>query len=142
MNTSDKALRRYWKFVEKTDGCWLWTGRDFVGNGYARFYWGCKPIVRVYVHRFAYFLAYGELDDGLVIHHTCGNKLCVNPDHLQAMTQAEHMLEHDLHRLGNEAQDRLREAEGALTYYAEGNTDASGKLAKRHLERWNDGNDQ
>lgn len=31
---------------------------------------------------------------------------------------------------------RLREAEKALRYYAEGNTDASGALARRHLEKW------
>lgn len=31
---------------------------------------------------------------------------------------------------------RLKEAEDALRYYAEGETDASGNLAKRHLEKW------
>lgn len=39
-------------------------------------------------------------------------------------------------RLGLLPKGRLREAEKALRYYAEGKTDASGHLAKRHLEKW------
>jgi hypothetical protein len=48
------------------------------------------PRVTLFAHRIAYLLAFGELDDSLVIHHTCENKLCVNPRHLLAMSLADH----------------------------------------------------
>lgn len=67
------------------DSCWVWTGS--VGNrGYGRFKVG--PDNR-YAHRVAYRFAYGEVPDGLVVDHLCENVLCVNPLHLEAVTQAE-----------------------------------------------------
>ena len=42
----------------------------------------------VLAHRYAYYLAYGKIPEGLVISHDCNNKKCVNPKHLKATTQA------------------------------------------------------
>lgn len=33
--------------------------------------------------------------DGMVVHHTCGIKACVNPEHLVLMTPREHLRLHD-----------------------------------------------
>ena len=40
-------------------------------------------------HRLAYEDAYGTIPDGLHIDHTCCNRGCMNPEHLEAVTQEE-----------------------------------------------------
>lgn len=46
-------------------------------------------------HRFTYELIAGEISDGLTIDHLCRNRCCVNPDHMQPVTQAENLLRGD-----------------------------------------------
>ena len=43
-------------------------------------------------HRVAYEKAYGPIPEGLVIDHLCRNGLCVNPEHLEAVTRKENIL--------------------------------------------------
>lgn len=40
-------------------------------------------------HRYSYRIHHGAIAEGLVIHHTCFCKRCVNPNHLEAVTVAE-----------------------------------------------------
>jgi len=56
---------------------------------------------RMGAHVLAFMLAYGELPYGYDVHHACGNTLCVNPEHLVAMTRSEHKTEHS--PLGDDA---------------------------------------
>jgi len=42
-------------------------------------------------HRFSFTLHLGEIPDGLELDHLCKNKLCVKPDHLEAVTHAENV---------------------------------------------------
>ena len=77
------VIPNFWKRVDKTGGCWKWTGA-INSWGYGQF--GTKgKFIRA--HRFAYELIKGEIPPGLVLDHLCGNRSCVNPDHLEAVTQ-------------------------------------------------------
>lgn len=81
----NKYIPHFLSKVEQTNSCWNWLG-DKKGNGYGQIYDG---IGYVFVHRFAYELYKGEIPNGLVIDHLCRNRICVNPDHLEAVTQKE-----------------------------------------------------
>ena len=80
---------RFWRFVNKTEGCWEWTGsiRHF---GYGQF--GVSAGVIVMAHRYSWILAGRELPPkGLVLMHSCDNPRCVRPDHLRVGTQRENV---------------------------------------------------
>lgn len=71
---------RFWAKVQKTDGCWLWTGsRD--EKGYGRI--GIDGVNRR-AHQVAYELTYGARPAGAMICHHCDVTNCVRPDHLYA----------------------------------------------------------
>lgn len=86
---TDKDIARFWAKVDKSGGCWTWTGAAIpnkVGNKYGHIKFADNM---VYAHRFVYALAHGECPTNLVIDHICHNTLCVNPNHLQAVTQQQ-----------------------------------------------------
>lgn len=78
---------RFWPYVEKTDGCWLWTGRkNRDGYGYVSI--DSKPVG---AHRIAYSLNVGAIPDGLFVLHRCDTPPCVNPSHLFLGTNTDNM---------------------------------------------------
>lgn len=82
---------RFWAKVNKTDACWLWTGRlDTHGYGEVRT-GGMKRRRFHRAHRVAYELLVGPIPDGLVIDHLCRVRNCVNPEHLEPVTNAENI---------------------------------------------------
>lgn len=64
--------------------CWTWTGA-LTSRGYSCLDVGGK---RVLGHRHVYELLVGPIPDGLTIDHLCRNKRCINPAHLEPVTQA------------------------------------------------------
>lgn len=84
------VIRRFLSKVEANGmGCWDWqgttSGRETVPYGQIR----VDGKVR-WAHRVSYAIFNGGLLDGLDVHHTCENTLCVNPAHLKAETRSEH----------------------------------------------------
>lgn len=74
---------RFWDKVEPTGFCWNWiASRD--SSGYGQIGIDGRPVK---AHRVAYELLVGPILAGLVIDHLCRNKSCVNPDHLEPVTQ-------------------------------------------------------
>lgn len=80
--------RLYAKIKYLDNGCWLWTGKT-KSNGYGQFTIDKKYI---YVHRFSYEYHKAFIPEGLVIDHLCRNRACVNPDHLEPVTQRINLL--------------------------------------------------
>lgn len=85
----DKTLaeRFHEKYVVNPEtGCWEWQAAKFAGGGYALLAIDGTPR---HAHRVAYELLVGPITEGLVIDHLCCVAHCVNPDHLQQVTQEE-----------------------------------------------------
>jgi len=81
---------RFLAKVDKTeDGCWNWTAAC-ISVGYGNFK---VPGGHILAHRWAYENLGGrELDAGLVIDHLCRNRRCVNPAHLEQVTNRENCI--------------------------------------------------
>lgn len=80
-------LVRFWAAVTKTPTCWLWTASTRKGYG------GFRAFGRiVQSHRFAYEHFRGPIPPGLTVDHLCRVKRCVNPDHLEVVTNRVNVL--------------------------------------------------
>ena len=89
------VIERFYSKVNFNDesNCWEWTGGKF-SNGYG-FFKVNKKMLRA--HRFSYEYFKGTLQTDQHIHHTCKNKICVNPDHLQQLLPKEHSYNSSFH---------------------------------------------
>ena len=82
---------RFWNRVEKSDGCWAWTG-DKHPFGY-----GVIAIIvnrhrtRILAHRYSFMLHNGPIHRTDVVMHSCDNPSCVNPAHLSVGTQKDNI---------------------------------------------------
>lgn len=93
MRRKHKALSdRFWPKVSKdADGCWLWTaclnkaGYGKIGAGGGKTGWRLA-------HRVSYEMRHGPVPDGLELDHLCRVRRCVNPDHLEPVTQRVNLM--------------------------------------------------
>ena len=83
-------IEKFWSLVEvhHPSNCWIWCGtKDAYGYGnFPVIVDGTRRTLKS--HRVAYHLLIGPFADDA--HHLCKNKPCVNPDHIQTITNVEH----------------------------------------------------
>lgn len=81
------------KITDPETGCWRWT-RQVHANGYGIITIGKRN--QVLVHRIAYRLWVGPIPEGYQIDHVyergCRYRDCINPMHLEAVTQRENLM--------------------------------------------------
>lgn len=61
------------------NGCWIWN-KSCSTSGYGQF---ILDGVNYGAHRYSYEKTFGEVKDGNVVRHKCGNTRCCNPEHLE-----------------------------------------------------------
>jgi hypothetical protein len=78
---------RFWKYVAFSLGsdCWIWIGPR--SSSYKLWY----PVFAINgfhfkSHRIMYQMTHGRITRKLEVHHECRNTMCVNPNHLKAVT--------------------------------------------------------
>ncbi len=84
-----KEVARFFDKVNITRHCWLWSAAKY-RNGYGAFSF-CGGNIKA--HRFSYELFVGPIEMGKLILHRreCGNRNCVNPNHLYMGTHRDNM---------------------------------------------------
>lgn len=73
--------------VDIKTNCWFWLGGKT--SGYSMFVFNNKTVLG---HRWFYEQKNGVIPKGLQIDHLCRNRSCVNPEHLEAVTQKVNLL--------------------------------------------------
>jgi hypothetical protein len=87
-------MERFWKKVKRStpDRCWLWTAATD-DNGYGAFKINGH---KRGAHVIAYELCVGVVPSNHVVMHSCDNRCCVNPAHLETGTQLDNIRDMDL----------------------------------------------
>lgn len=107
-----QTLPRY--DVDPETGCWVWRGCKRNGYGFAR-----KDHRNVMAHRRMYELHVGPIHEGMQLDHLCRNRACVNPEHLEVVTQTVNIRRGASAKLSMETAYAIRQryAEGGITAY-------------------------
>lgn len=89
--------------IDEVSGCWIWTGPTSgtkCNEGYPRMSLDGQTVS---VHRVTAMLAFGFLHSRRQVDHTCRNRLCVNPAHLELVTHKQNCRRRDLARPDKES---------------------------------------
>lgn len=94
MSWSDEIRHKAQEYIRArvevdANGCWLWTrARRDTGYANSQFFDGVRR--EQLGHRLSYRAFKGEIPAGFQIDHVCRVRICVNPEHLRALSQSEH----------------------------------------------------
>lgn len=88
MTAQARLTERFWSKVDRTESCWLWTA-VLNSAGYGRFHLDGKMRL---AHRVAYEGMVGAIPEAAQLDHLCRTRRCVNPSHLEPVTQRENIL--------------------------------------------------
>jgi hypothetical protein len=89
--TFDEMMARYVRPEPGPNGCWQWVGSfETTGYGRARPLKGHAKISMA--HRLVYEHLKGPIPADWHVHHHCGVRSCVRPDHLEPMPAKIHIL--------------------------------------------------
>jgi hypothetical protein len=82
--------KRFYGPAQESPSCKRWKGTHRKHDG--------RPVTGdgEYAYRLEWERCNGPLPPDRVLHHTCGNVWCVEPAHLEPMSQADHVRAHDL----------------------------------------------
>lgn len=114
LKNQESILERIMSQVEKTDYCWNWTGRTSGKNHrYGQISLGGRQTM---VHRIVFEELVRPLEAGETLDHTCRNKLCCNPTHLEAIPLRENVKRMHAYRSLQREIDRLVDFVESLGY--------------------------
>lgn len=82
LSRPDVEARFFANVTENHVGCWVFASLDVQGYGQLQI-----DGAAVRAHRWCYEFLVGPVPEGLVLDHLCRNPACVNPDHLDPVTQ-------------------------------------------------------
>tara|TARA_B100000945_G_C20405417_1_gene609726 strand:- start:1694 stop:2146 length:453 start_codon:yes stop_codon:yes gene_type:complete len=102
MKFPQKAIDRFNKKIEKSDNCHSWSAAR-QKQGYGMFSYDGKSMP---AHRFAYLLYKGDIAENMVVHQTCENSGCVNPEHLELQTKSQNKRSYNSVRVSKEMIER------------------------------------
>lgn len=92
---------RFESSIDKSEDCWEWWGTIY-NTGYGRFMVKKKQYL---AHRWSYEHYVGPIPSGMVIDHLCRNRSCVNPEHLEPVTNEENLFRGKGYRIMNGMDD-------------------------------------
>ena len=84
-NIPKKAINRFLNKVNKTNTCHYWTAAK-QKQGYGMFSFMGESMS---APRFSYLLYNGAIEENMVVHQTCENNECVNPEHLVLQSKSQ-----------------------------------------------------
>ena len=99
-----KEIERFLTKIDKNtgSGCWTWKASK-TQQGYGMFSIFGKSMP---AHRFAYLLHKGNIAENMVVHQTCENNGCVNPNHLELQTKSQNKKSYSSVRVSKEMIER------------------------------------